>query len=138
MSHALAWAAGLFDGEGCVYLRDGKRDRDRPEITLSITQCFDSEVLVRFRDAVGVGQVTGPVNESGTGVGPRWNYRSQRTASSLMALASIWPWLGSVKRRQADRAVDSYEAALVGRYGPNKLAEKASLISGYRRTTKGI
>lgn len=113
---ALAWAAGLFDGEGCTYMRDGKRGRDRPEITLSITQCYDADVLHRFRAAVGVGHVTGPVNESGTGQGPRWNYRALRTTDSLLALDLIWPWLGVIKRAQATRAVEAYRSLVPVRY----------------------
>lgn len=131
---ALAWAAGLFDGEGCTYLSRGKRVRDRPTVVLSITQSFDREVLDRFAAAVGDGSVSGPVNESGTGIGPRWNYRLQSTSRSLVALGWLWPWLGRVKRAQALGVIDGFEQLMPGSYSrPSKLVQLGGALDSFRQ-----
>jgi len=135
MSTALAYAAGLFDGEGCTYVMHGKRERDRPTLVLSITQCFDAEVLHRFVDAVGEGYVSGPVNESGTGSGPRWNYRCQRIGPSLVVLDRLWPWLGTVKRAQALAAASRVlEAVDLAWRRPEKREQYGTLLRYFLTT----
>ena len=55
---ALAWAAGLFEGEGCITL---SRVGGRVYLSLSISMHGrDRDVLDRFAGVVGVGAVAGP------------------------------------------------------------------------------
>jgi hypothetical protein len=73
---ALAWAAGFFDGEGCFHFSlrrrsDGALDRSTQ---VRMTQA-DSEVLIRFRDAVGgLGRVYGPYDKRRATWRPQWQY----------------------------------------------------------------
>jgi len=54
----LAWAAGFFDGEGCVSVSRTLATAE-PVIQLSVSQ-VQREPLDRFAAAVGVGKVYGP------------------------------------------------------------------------------
>lgn len=55
----LAWAAGLFEGEGCISMR--REGRKRLSVTLSSS---DEDVVRRFYEVVGVGTVLGPYRPS--------------------------------------------------------------------------
>jgi hypothetical protein len=53
MTGELAWAAGIFEGEGCITHHTGKR--------LAVTvKGTDHWVVSRFLSAVGIGKVYGP------------------------------------------------------------------------------
>lgn len=66
----LAWAAGLFEGEGSCFAR--KKDSGHHYIELSLAST-DEDVLRRFHDAVGVGTVHGPRKLPGRK--PIWTWR---------------------------------------------------------------
>lgn len=54
----IAWAAGLFEGEGCITL---SRVGGRAYLSLSVSMHpRDRDVLERFASAVGAGAVAGP------------------------------------------------------------------------------
>lgn len=58
LSSEVAWAAGFFDGEGCV---TGFVDRGgQTRVQLVVAQSGTTEHLERFRETVGVGNVSGP------------------------------------------------------------------------------
>ena len=59
----LAWAAGIFDGEGCVtasYGGKNGRRHTRASLVVSIGQSGDTEILDKFCEIVGLGKVRGP------------------------------------------------------------------------------
>jgi hypothetical protein len=99
VSEELAWAAGLFDGEGSVGTY-GKSGRSYFHLRVSIGQ-QDRRVLDRFVSVVGLGKTYGPYS---TPHGKeRWEYQiAGGTAREVMDL--IWPWLSEPKRLQAERA----------------------------------
>lgn len=103
--HELAWAAGFFDGDGWAALvRDRRRRRGQPHA--QINQAGPDgvpEVLVRFRDAVGVGRVAGPKIEKGRQDLYWWVASSRGEMTRVGAL--IGPWLSSEKRGQFINAV---------------------------------
>lgn len=90
----LAWAAGLFDGDGWVgCVRSGGRVRVRANVTQVGHE--RPRVLVRFRDVVGVGSIARP-----TANRPRhWAWVSSGSSVSSV-MGQLWPWLGDVKRTQ--------------------------------------
>lgn len=97
----LAWAAGFFDGEGSTFART---DRARPgyrRLVTSVPQAGADrppEVLVRFQRAVAVGTI-GPRDVDGV-------YCWRTSGSDAQAtIALLWPYLGTVKRRQARSAL---------------------------------
>lgn len=107
---ALAWAAGLFDGEGSTYVL---RAAGRPgylRIGMQIRQHGDGavpEVLHRFQAAMlGMGSITGPYGDGTYG----WRDRGFEQTRACVAL--LWRWLGTVKRAQAAAAMRALQAQL--------------------------
>lgn len=95
----LAWAAGLFDGEGSFMLTHNSRPDRHPKAraTLSMT----NETLVRrFAAAVGVGTVTGPEHRERER--PMWRWTANRYEHFERVLALLGPWLGTEKKAKAD------------------------------------
>jgi hypothetical protein len=103
-----AWAAGLFDGEGCSSLL---RHRTHPGCMtgeLSVTQSSrvgSPEVLARFSLVVGVGHISGPYPQRNATMDV-YRWKAAALPDVERALASLWPWLGDVKRMQAERMRD--------------------------------
>jgi hypothetical protein len=116
---ALAWAAGLFDGEGSTELHT-RRTQYRTWFALRsrVSQC-DAQgvpaVLQRFQAAVGCGRIDGPTSGEGYENAYKWDSGADDT---LRVLAKLWPWLGVVKRVQAIDAIKSVDALPVLRRHP--------------------
>lgn len=108
----LAWAAGLFDGEGSTMVHT---DEARPGY-LRLEVCVPQAdrdgvpaVLLRFRDAVGgLGRIVGPEDDDLY----KWIAGARLEAMAVIAL--IWDHLGPVKRVQANNCLklflSQYEA----------------------------
>lgn len=94
----LSWAAGFFDGEGCVsYAVKGR-------YACVTMMKVDSRVLDRFLNAVGVGKVYGPYtfkNPDRYSRQPKYQYRAHRREDVQAMAALLWFQLGPVKRQQA-------------------------------------
>lgn len=109
----LAWAAGLFEGEGTVIAIAGAHDRAYPVLSVaqSGTAAYPPSVLVRFREVMGdMGYVVGPFIDP-TGVRkPKWNYRASGFEIVQTIVALMWAWLGDVKREQAAAAFAAYHS----------------------------
>ena len=104
----LAWAAGLFDGEGHArFSLYKKRGYGQPQMTVS--QC-DREVLDRFKSAVGAGRIYGPYNRDGRGYNARpmhtWTAGKFREIERVADL--LWPYLSTPKRVQIKGMLDLY------------------------------
>jgi hypothetical protein len=97
----LAWAAGLFEGEGWFGLTTKAR-HVRP-IAKAAVSSSDRDVMDRFAAAVGFGNVTGPYQQTGFGTKPmfRWGVGSFQRVQALTALL----WFGLGERRRA-RAIE--------------------------------
>ena len=105
-SECVAWAAGLYDGEGCSCLLNHRSHRGHKIPELSVTQSSAHgvpEVLLRFREVVGAGHVDGPIDQPEPWL-PVYRWKAGALADVRLVLAAMWPWLGPVKRGQA-RAV---------------------------------
>ena len=99
----LAWAAGLFDGDGSTYFAKHKTHTGYVRAEMAVTQSSPSgmpEVLMRFRDLVGIGAVSGPFGGNEVWE-PVYRWKAHKFWE-IDAIADIlWPWLDSVKRHQA-------------------------------------
>jgi hypothetical protein len=100
-----AWAAGLFDAEGCVSLSSDRRRRpDWRGPLMEVAQSSRDDIpetLKRFLAVVGVGGVGGPriVPSPWTKLPQyRWRVTGRHEVSS--AVRVVWPFLSSVKREQ--------------------------------------
>ena len=99
----LAWAAGLFDGEGSTYSTNARY----PLVRVCVTQ-NDREVLDRFIEALGVSRVYGPYlaeSKKRFGSKPYFMVQIQKQEHVARALYLLWPFLGTLKRRQAINAL---------------------------------
>lgn len=58
----IAWAAGFFEGEGCLSMEKGTPRHSLGYVypRLRITQHYDYECLQWFQNAVGCGSIDGP------------------------------------------------------------------------------
>lgn len=111
---SLAWAAGLFDGEGhtgCRIRRSPGRF-SRP-IYATISQ-HHREVLEDFQEVVGgLGKIyivtkKRPARSKLTGTYTSYAWRTNRFEHTQAVIAMIWPFLGSVKKAQAAAAFKLY------------------------------
>lgn len=105
-----AWCAGFFDGEGNVgyrYSNDGVRPYRSPALVLQIAQT-DLEVLERFKKAMGVGTIIGPYSHKTENSSDYWVYRANAYSDIQHVILSMWPYLGSVKKLDTLRHVQSY------------------------------
>lgn len=100
---ALAWAAGFFDGEGHTRLASAPARKGPAVLTMVISQAGSSELLERFRRAVGVGRVLGPYDyrHRRPTQKPFYSFAVSNFAESQHCICVLWPWLGTVKRAQA-------------------------------------
>lgn len=109
----LAWAAGLFDGEGSSFAYRMNTKHPRKGLKLSIGQDHNPEVLYRFQDAVKAGAVCG-------GPGPKKNSEPRKFPNrytyfaygptALGVLRLLWPFLSTPKKRQANRAYKTWSS----------------------------
>lgn len=115
-----AWAAGLFDAEGCVSLCDHRTHAGHKIIDGAVTQAGGGgipQVLERFRSVVAVGKIYGPYAQEGANA-PIYRWRAETPDKVRRAIHVLLPWLGEVKRLQALRAIaviDAQPALPVGR-----------------------
>ncbi len=111
----LAWAAGLFDGEGCTSARSYKRRPGSVRIYASVSQSSHSaelvpSVLERFQRAVGgMGSIGAPYLDQRSGTFThQWRTCSFEETQAVTAL--LWSNLGGIKRVQAADALDRFRA----------------------------
>ena len=99
-----AWAAGFFDGEGhyraSLHRYPGPPLRSYMSLRARVSQ-KDPEVLLRFRDIMGVGKIY----QQGNGL---YYYQVTKRSEVQRVVNILWPYLGSVKRQQIIQAQEQY------------------------------
>jgi hypothetical protein len=108
MSEELAWAGGFFDGEGSTYLEKHRTHPGYFYPVLYVPQSAEIGIapeLLRLKSAMnGIGSISGVRQD-----GPDWKpYRRWRVVTPLKvqaALHLLWPFIGEVKRAQAQRVM---------------------------------
>ena len=97
----LAWAGGLFEGEGCIglYRRKGRR-LPEPRLRIAMT---DEDILQRFAKAIGFGNVLGPYHfpSMPAHYKPRFVWQVTGFHLTQAVLAMMWPWLGDRRKATA-------------------------------------
>ena len=112
----IAWAAGFFDGEGCIGLDEQrykrKKPRDKPlrpfipNIQLNNT---DKDLIVRFATIVGYGNVTGPYKTNGRKNKPThkatyfWKIAKQSEVKRILLM--LLPYFGERRKLKAEQAL---------------------------------
>src|SRR5207302_5089690 len=99
--HQAAWAAGLYDGEGsCSAYLPKKRRSYRRQMAVSQGGLAGTHpvVLLRFKEIVGVGNITGPYR------GYLYYWKTTRKDAIDRIGQTLWPYLGLAKREQFESA----------------------------------
>lgn len=104
----IAWAAGLFEGEGTIFSADG----GRPRLALCMT---DKDVVDRFRDILG-GTVSGPYREGQENRKLMYKWQEGKVGTVQSVLRQFWPYLGERRREQAALAFAKYYEEPIKRY----------------------
>ncbi|MGH2490676.1 MAG: hypothetical protein ACRDF9_04135 [Candidatus Limnocylindria bacterium] len=136
-----AWAAGLFDGEGCSALLSHRTHAGYMSGELSVTQSSlvgSPEVLRRFAVVVGGGYISGPYPQRNATMDVyRWKVAALSDVERV--IAELWPWLGEVKRAQAQRMLDVLCAqAALPRGNPAWGNRKTHCVNGHEYATARI
>lgn len=110
----LAWAAGLFDGEGHISCRDRTggghlvKYKSPRSIVITISQ-HHTAVLERFQEAVGLGKIYVVTRSRPSGeLYKSYSWRTGKFERVQAVTVMMWPWLGEVKRAQAIKAFKIY------------------------------
>lgn len=100
---ALAWAGGLFEGEGCFCVnRQPSKSKPMAHVELCST---DEETVRRFHKVVGVGNVLGPYTyRLRPNNKPYWKWKVNKFEYAQHIGAILWPWLGE-RRREAAKSM---------------------------------
>lgn len=108
-----AWAAGLFEGEGCLTISHGRQPNGsiyrQPRLKLNST---DRDVVERFHRIIGVGSVIEDRAQERRGWKRQWSWIAGSRDDVRETVIRLFPLLGN--RRQA-RAVDILVACDEGR-----------------------
>ena len=107
----VAWAAGLFEGEGTCGAYYGtfltkageRRPRKTAQAQLAIGMT-DLEPLEKFKETFGFGSIHGPYEVSG-GTKPAYKYYVNKREHVQAILAAIYPWLSPRRREQVAQAL---------------------------------
>lgn len=103
----LAWAAGLFEGEGCF----GAYHRQKHRIVKASLAMTDGDVVRRFAAVIGIGQIRGPYLKR-PGEKPMYEWFVGSAPDVLAVINLLSPWLGI--RRTAKATEVAAVAATIG------------------------
>lgn len=104
----LAWAAGLFDGEG--HVRTTFVQNKYPVLRVEIAQ-KDRRVLDRFHKAVGCLGKIYMINRKAP-KNPYFNLHTGKFEHAQAIIALLWTWLSPIKREQAKNAIKAFHVGL--------------------------
>jgi hypothetical protein len=110
-SDDIAWAAGLFEGEGSIGVYPVPRRVNSIRTTLSMCM-VDYDVLERFHSIVGAGSLLGPYEGQREGYQIKWIWQTMNARDCLFVLGQLYPYLCSRRKEKADdffaNVVDHY------------------------------
>lgn len=103
----VAWAAGLFEGEGTVTAKRGKGAGHRYQAAVIMT---DEDVLRRFAEVIGLGKFYGPYQPANPNAKPIWRWMTTRNAEIERMSALLGPWLGARRMARFTEAIADINA----------------------------
>jgi predicted DNA-binding protein (UPF0251 family) len=108
----LAWAAGLIEGEGCIFARTPGPNRKTQGRNFFVTVAMtDEDVIRKLHGVLKVGTVTGPYFSKQPRRKPRWAWQTNTFEAGQAVAAAIWPWLCSRRRARIKEALAIYHSA---------------------------
>jgi hypothetical protein len=103
----IAWAAGLFEGEGTIAAKRGKGMAHRYQAAVIMT---DKDVLERFAATVGMGKFYGPYQPTNQKAKPIWRWMTTRNREIAELCELIGPWLGARRSARFEHAIADIRA----------------------------
>lgn len=100
----LAWAGGLYDGEGSASLSPHRTHEGHLSPEVAVTQSGPStpQVLARFQAVVERGRIYGPYTQKGATL-PVFRWKAAAVTDVEYLLYLLAPWICRVKSEQARR-----------------------------------
>lgn len=120
----IAWAAGLFEGEGSCYFRDRKQGTSASRSACVVLNMTDEDVIRKLHRIIGLGSVNGPYQPPGNRK-PVWRWSVTGSEQPQAVLAAFWPFLCS--RRQAKIAEVLAQIATIN----SKCADRTECPQGH-------
>jgi hypothetical protein len=102
----LAWAGGLYDGEGSASVSPHRTHVGHfsPEVAVTQSGTTRPHVLEQLREVVGCGRIYGPYTQEGATL-PVFRWKAAALRDVEHSLYRLAPWIGSVKRQQARKVL---------------------------------
>lgn len=125
----IAWAAGLFEGEGCFRITT---DPDKCRVALMMLSMTDRDTVQRFRDIVDSGRVLGPTDR-GPGRKPIYRVDIAQRADVQRIITSFLPWLGARRSEKARELLAHTQALDVAAAVRMEFCRR-----GHRRTPENV
>ncbi len=114
MSEELAWAGGFFDGEGSTYLEKHRTHSGFFVPRLYVPQSAEigtAAELLRLRAAMrGLGTISGLRRNKNKDTKPYRRWRVFTPDDVQLGLHLLWPFIGDVKRMQAQQVMQIIHA----------------------------
>jgi hypothetical protein len=95
----IVWAAGLFEGEGCIST-PARNNLKQRMVYIGMT---DKDVMERFVSVVGYGNLNGP-KWAKNSTKPLWQWSVEKRSEVLRILKMFLPHLGI---RRAEKAIEA-------------------------------
>ena len=102
----IVWAAGLFEGEGCIHFKP-----DRPNQRVLAIAMTDKDVMDRFVDVVGYGNLKGP-HWAKLSTKPLWRWQLYKRTEVLRILKMLLPHFGKRRSQKAIEAINHLHEAI--------------------------
>jgi hypothetical protein len=108
----VAWAAGLFEGEGYMTGVDSNGNRGFLTISMGL-EMTDRDVVERFHRIVGVGNVTTRDRRIKPHHKPQWIWRTFRHEDVLATMALFKPYFGDRRLARMEELLKLYEESRI-------------------------
>lgn len=108
----IAWAAGIFEGEGCISLMQSRSrgsNRTRPWVRLSV-QMTDRDVIEHLYEVVAVGGVSLHHRANRPKYKDCWAWQASARDDVIELLTLFLPWLGNRRTAKANEALELLRA----------------------------
>ena len=100
----IAWATGLFEGEGCFYFSGGSRQR-LANAGLAMT---DEDVVIKFGNVVGFGNISGPTKRGSNK--PVWLWNAAAFEYFQQLVCYFWSYLGIRRKNKVKEVLNRYHS----------------------------
>ena len=106
---SIEWAAGLFEGEGCI-----SYDKLAPNTRILVIGMTDYDVMQDFVRLVGYGNLRGPIQRITHGKRRKdfWEWRVKKRKEVTRILKLLLPYLGNRRAERAREALNHYETIM--------------------------